>query len=376
MEYDAITIDTSTFDGHGLNLEGGMLNQLTQFKHGHVCFVLSEIVVREVYKHLIDKAEVAKDSFTRAIKEVSKQKVASGDIAKKISKITESLPLAQDTAKNRLEFFIAETGAEIITADTIEIENLVTHYFKSLPPFDETGKKKYEFPDAIALMSLEKWAEENQQKILAVSKDKGWRKFAAASEWIDIEDDLAAALDKLQQQVKGASEFVDRFLTELDSGDKPELMENITSFINDVVTDSSYFYVEASAAFEYEVGDLELELKDISFMKNQDNYQSNLVQSGNDLIISSIALSVSVIAFCDFTFVVRDSIDKDYIYIGDCRSTTEADLNVEILVTLEGDFSNPVNNFKITEIELVDLTDTIDFGYVEVDYDSSEYEFI
>ena len=191
MEYDAITIDTSIFDGHGLNLEGGMLNKLTQFRDGHVCLVLSEIVIKEVHQHLTDKAKKAKDGFIKATKEASRQKVASDNIVKKINNFIEALPTAEDTAKNRLESFIEETNAEIILADTIEIKNLVARYFKFLPPFEETGKKKNEFPDAFALMSLENWAEDNQQKILAVAKDRGWQKFATDSNWIDIEDDLA-----------------------------------------------------------------------------------------------------------------------------------------------------------------------------------------
>lgn len=372
MEYDAITIDTSIFDGHGLNLEGGMLNKLSQFRDGHVCLVLSEIVVREVHQHLTDKAKIAKDDFNRAIKEVSKQKVVSDNIVKKINNFIESLPSAEDVAKNRLESFIKETNAEVIPADTIEIKNLVTRYFKSLPPFEETGKKKNEFPDAIALISIEKWAEENQQKILAVAKDRGWHNFATDSNWIDIEDDLGSALNKLQQQVRDASEFINKFLTDLDSGLKPELMGNITNFINDVVTDSSNFVPEVSTDFEYIVRDLEIEPDEISFLKEGDNYQSKLVQTGNELIISSIVLSVSVIASCNFTFAVWDATNSEYIFIGNCYSTIEVDLHVEILVTLEGDFSNQGNYFEITKIELVDFTNTIDFGYIEPDHSFSE----
>ena len=50
--YDAITVDTNIFDEQQLNLEGGLLKQLYQFKDGSPKFVLSEIVVREVGRHL------------------------------------------------------------------------------------------------------------------------------------------------------------------------------------------------------------------------------------------------------------------------------------------------------------------------------------
>ena len=92
MEYDSITIDTSIFDRNGLNLEGGMLGQLTQFRDGSTKFVLSEIVVREVRKHLGDKVKEATNSLARAIENAVKQKVASEDTSKQLFEIVGSFP--------------------------------------------------------------------------------------------------------------------------------------------------------------------------------------------------------------------------------------------------------------------------------------------
>lgn len=52
MKYDAITLDTSIFDRYDLALEAGMLKQMEQFQGGNSQFVLSEIVIREVHRHL------------------------------------------------------------------------------------------------------------------------------------------------------------------------------------------------------------------------------------------------------------------------------------------------------------------------------------
>lgn len=59
MKYDAITLDTNIFDENSLSLEGGMLQQLQQFKGGLAHFVLSEIVVREIHRHLTEEAQKA-----------------------------------------------------------------------------------------------------------------------------------------------------------------------------------------------------------------------------------------------------------------------------------------------------------------------------
>ena len=40
---------------------------------------------------------------------------------------------------------------------------------------------------AIALITLEAWAKEKDQKILAISEDQGWADFAGNSDWKDVE---------------------------------------------------------------------------------------------------------------------------------------------------------------------------------------------
>jgi hypothetical protein len=59
------------------------------------------------------------------------------------------------------------------------MDTVVDMYFKLKAPFEE--KKRAEFPDAIALVSLERWAELNKLKILVVSYDSGWEEYCASS---------------------------------------------------------------------------------------------------------------------------------------------------------------------------------------------------
>jgi hypothetical protein len=61
MAYDAITIETNNLHHSGISLETGLLGQLEQFKDAPVDFVLSEIVTREVLKHLQQMAKDGRD---------------------------------------------------------------------------------------------------------------------------------------------------------------------------------------------------------------------------------------------------------------------------------------------------------------------------
>lgn len=67
MAYDAITIDTSTFVQSGIALETGLLAQLEQFKHGPVDLILSEIVTRELLKHLNVMTRKGRDQALSAL---------------------------------------------------------------------------------------------------------------------------------------------------------------------------------------------------------------------------------------------------------------------------------------------------------------------
>ncbi|SUO97704.1 PIN domain-containing protein [Suttonella indologenes] len=57
-KYTALTIDTSIFDQNALKLKKGALATLKQFKDLPINFILSDIVEREVIKHLNKKMEV------------------------------------------------------------------------------------------------------------------------------------------------------------------------------------------------------------------------------------------------------------------------------------------------------------------------------
>lgn len=363
MEYDLITIDTSVFDSNGLNLEGGMLAQMTQFRDGSTSFILSEIVVREVHKHLADKAKEATSRLASAIKDAVKQKVASEDKGKQLSEIVKSFPQQQEIVETRLDAFVKATGADIVSADSIDIKDLIKRYFSSLPPFEKTGKKKNEFPDAIILLSLEKWAETNKQKILAISHDKGWVNFASDSEWIDVEEDLAVALEIIQPL--DVSEFMIQFVADLERGNRPDMMEEIDSDVGHVIS-GLIINPDADSSYYFELEDSpDLEYNGLQFRKSEGAHDVKVVHAEQQKIVSKIGLFVSVEATANFLFEAHLS-EGDHLDLGNAYYTTEAYLDAEILVTLEGDFAN--NNFEITEIEMTHVEDTIDYGEINPNF--------
>ncbi|MEJ0050577.1 MAG: PIN domain-containing protein [Methylovirgula sp.] len=171
-----------------------------QFKaylsRGPIQIVVSEIVIQEILQHLISKTIEAKGKFFKASKAAMFHKLIPftsayfGDADPDPSKI----------ARERLVSFLREIGAERISEQNASMTEIVQMYFSGRAPFALTGKKKAEFPDGIALLSLEQWARENGKEILAVSGDKGWAEYAEKSPCITVVSDLGIALSSLHQQ--------------------------------------------------------------------------------------------------------------------------------------------------------------------------------
>lgn len=365
MEYELITIDTNIFDRNCLNLEGGMLGQLSQFRAGSPRLILSEIVAQEVRKHLMDKAREATSNLESAIEKATEQKVISKEIGKQLTDIMESSLPYEEIVENRLKVFIESTRAKVIPADTINIQDLMKSYFSTHPPFEMTGNKKNEFPDAIALLSLEGLAKKNQQKILAISSDKGWWKFASGSEWIDVEEDLAAALERVQIHARGAAGFMMELLNDLGCGNRPEMMEEIDSFVGLVISSLSV-EAQADSSYDFELEDPpSLEYYGPKFHKSEGEYDVKIVHAGNNKIVSEIGLSVPVKATANFFFEV-DMSGGEILDLGNAYYTKEVELETEILLTLEGNFAN--DDFEITDVEVTQMADLIDFGEIEPDF--------
>lgn len=80
------------------------------------------------------------------------------------------------------EAFDALLDEELLNANTniieypvIDSEQIFKKYFEGTFPIN-TGEKKHEFPDAIALLSVEAWCSKNKTECIIFSKDKDFLK--------------------------------------------------------------------------------------------------------------------------------------------------------------------------------------------------------
>lgn len=369
MKYDAITIDTNIFSKNGYNLESGLLGQLTQFKEGSVTFILSEIVLRELKRHLIRDGKKMRSEFDRLIKDAQKSLLLSEGL---LETFKDKIAVENDPEKSvesRLSSFLENTGAIIIEAKRASMEDVVNSYFDALAPFEDTGKKKNEFPDAIALLSIKNWAEQNNNKVLVVSDDKGWLDFARGKKWLSVESDLTKALSLIQKHTELAS-IASKFVEKLYLGEDVENLGRIEEDIRYSVA-SLNIYAEANSWLRCEAEFTDLELTSFSFKGDQ---EFTILRVGSDLIVIEVPILIEAHATAIFSFYAWDSIDKEEIPMGNAPAVEDVVFDAAILITLSLDTTLIPYDVDVTEIELIKFIDTVDFGEVEPDFSDDDYE--
>ncbi len=368
MDYGAITVDTSIFDEKGLKLESGILKTLEQFNGKPSHLILSEIVEKEVHTHLKKKAKEARASIQKSIRESKAHLSVSDQSAEAATKVLIPELDDREVATQRLGTFVANTGAEIIPATgRVELDEVIGRYFKAEPPFEDTGKKKNEFPDAIALMSIESWAKDHQTKVLAVAKDNDWKRFADKSKYIDIVDDLAEAISKFQPH-STAIDYANSIAKLIPTSEPAKLHSLIEQYLTDQVAEID-LYPEASSQFFYDPDYVEVRLDSFKFVYDEaGNAILQPVQGQNNTLIVEAKIHIVAEASTLFSLSVHDSIDRDYVSIGNASVSTEMEFEAEVLLTFEGDFDEGIEAVELTDFELLSSPICVDFGEIEPDW--------
>lgn len=375
MKYGAITLDTSIFERHGLVLEGGLLQTLEQFKGKPSHLILSEIIIRELNDHLVKKITTASLALTKALKTCSIHLTLD---QQKIEQAQQLLVPETDNkklAKDRINIFLGNTGAEIISASAnLDVDTLIKNYFDAVAPFSGSGKKKSEFPDAIALMGLEAWAIRNNTKILAVSDDSDWESFANSSEHIDLEKNLASAISIFQPDGI-AKQFCLQLAKDLPAGNLPDMYHDIDQQILESVNGLDVS-AEADSQFYWEPEEsVEINFNNFEFVCDDNGVALlNPIQSQDGIISVEAIINVNAQASCSFSLSVHDSIDRDDVYMGSSSQSIVLEYETEILITLVGDFAEDPDNVVVQSVEMLHSIDIVDFGQIEPDWFDDPYD--
>lgn len=143
LEYDAILVDTSIFDGNGLRLESGLLAKLKQFSESSVDFLMPDVISNEIHSHLDKKIRVSRNALEKSINDASDQLFFDGSALIDAKKLIVDSKEVEGLAQSRLDQFLQDTGALLIDCDKyVSVKDLLGKYFKNEPPFSKPGKRK------------------------------------------------------------------------------------------------------------------------------------------------------------------------------------------------------------------------------------------
>ena len=154
----------------------------------------------------------------------------------------------------------------------------------------------------------------------------------------------------------------------MESGERPNASEFLEEGVSDAISSES-LYGDAESYCRVEVGLVDLLLKGFEIIKFGNGYDFNIVRIGKDMIVAQVPINVDSEAVGDCSFYVYDSIDKEEIYIGSTEVGLEQNFDAYALVTLEGEFKIHPEDVEITDVEVVDMIDSVDFGWVEIDHE-------
>lgn len=174
-----VTLDTNTFDANHYNFsDKSTLGLLKKYvKENKIKVVLSDIVIREAERHIESYCKETRRIFKKAGKDANKLFPIS--LIEAIG-FSDHLSLPNETTINekgqaKFKSFLCDIQAEILDMRQVDFVSIVDDYFAVNAPFENSDKKRKEFPDAIIAYEIrERFGESNPVAI--ISNDEGLKK--------------------------------------------------------------------------------------------------------------------------------------------------------------------------------------------------------
>jgi hypothetical protein len=288
LETRKVFIDTQSFVKAGLHFDGPAFKSFRKYCEGselfHVCTSVVEREVKSKIESSVKDAISAIQTFRR------KARLLSSLDDEKIKGLFEEIPDEDIYQKSEKVFddFMNACSTDIVEADTIDAEELLSLYFNREAPFGD-GKKKSEFPDAISILSLKSYLQDDE-KIYVVSED----------------GDLKAYCD-------GDPNFIS--------------VESLDRLLDIYTTHTSVRHEQVKQYFI--ANEVAIKLKITDYLEDCDVYNSSTWED------AEVDNGLTVLNLGD--------IDPSVLYIDDEESQITFDIDVEFEVTVTGpDFNNGI----------------------------------
>lgn len=353
----AVTIDTTVFDSKQKDFRRTDFRSIRQINERGTPILIVDVIAQEMISHLEAEVESTQRTLKTALRTHNLRwyrPIPAGEAAA----LFIDYPPA-DFAKTEFVEFVKYVGAKVINvSDSPDgIGEMFRRYFAQEPPFAKKESRKYEFPDAAALLTLEAYAKKHHTFVMCVAQDKAWEDFCEKSDHLIAVFPLNEALGTYSEAFEDA-DLADKIVEIWSAGGQVVFELAVRDAIIDRL---SYvdFHVEADCAFEFEVDPMDAQLRKVLIS----TVTAPVVLSADiEKVTFSIEVDINATFEAYFSFSVWDSIDRESISMGGESESQTADVTMALTIVADRDVSEGIG---LHEVSVSHRAFTIDFGYVD-----------
>ena len=364
MDFDAITLDTCILESQSFNLENGLLSRFEQFsKTKDIIFVMSKIVLNEMISHMEEDTKESISMYKDALKTGLFYRI-DDDITEEKIKNVKKLDI-KSIVEKRIKKYVDKTGLQIIPTDGVDIQKIIEKYFNRKPPFSE--RKKEEFPDALALQSLENWAVKEAKRVLVISNDNDWQEYCKDSTNLICVKTIEEALSSLYKDENFSKQLLIDIFSDYDK------YETLMNSINEEIMNTSdklSINLDVDGFYECEENYLEADFIDVHFPK-PDSIEIIDVDSKNKIFTFSIPSELTFHIEAEYGFYTGS--EEDYVGFGGNTVSNEYEFKNQLIISIK------LNDKDLNRSEIVSVDYTNYSLYhsisLEPDYSDCYYDY-
>ena len=318
----AVTIDTNIFDAAKFNLgDASTLRILENYvRRGKIKVVLSDIVVRESKRHIAARVKevcgIVNTARNSALKVYNEHLISSIGM-NEMFRIVESEDDIIAKEEKVFDDFLCAIDAEILGTDLIDINSVLSDYFGAKPPFEESGKKKSEFPDAFIAQQIRNRFGETETVII-VSNDKGFIRACQESE----NHLFFSSLGKLYNAISKEDAAYDDTIAVI-----KELQLRISAAVNEYIKDNENIdvnglsYDKDGIESGYDYNEFYLHgISDVTFSVH------SVDEISDNISIVTLSCKADISADCyyeDYANAPWDPEEKEYVFVDTIKMREE-----------------------------------------------------
>lgn len=227
LETRKVFIDTQYFVKAGLHFDSPAFKSFRNYCETEELFHISTSVVEREVK---SKIEASVGEAINAIRTFQRKArlISSLDDAQ-INGLFVEIPEADLYKKSNDVFdeFMSGCSTNVLEANGVNPEEVLSLYFEKMPPFGE-NKKKSEFPDAISLLSLKHHLGDDE-KIYIISDDEDLKSYCENNSQFISVDTLDKLLDIYTTHTNARHEQVKKYFVDNDASIKAQLTKYLES---------------------------------------------------------------------------------------------------------------------------------------------------